>query len=92
VATKSFDVLKPGGRAAFIASGAQAPKPARSDVTALRPPVGRSRAAMERIAQLYTAGAVRPPQIKLYKLSEAAEAHRLSEARHFRGKLVFQVR
>ncbi len=92
VAQKSFAVLKPGGRAAFIASGAEAPKPPRSDVTALRPPVGRSRAAMERIAQLVTAGAVRPPEIKLFRLSEAAEAHRLSQSRHFRGKLVLQVR
>jgi len=25
-------------------------------------------------------------------LSEAADAHRVSESRHFRGKLVFQVR
>ena len=92
VAQKSFAVLKPGGRAAFIASGAQAPKPDRSDVTALRPPVPRSRKAMERIAQLFEAGAIRPPEVKLYRLSEAAEAHRLSQARHFRGKLVFQIR
>jgi hypothetical protein len=35
---------------------------------------------------------IRPPEIKLCRLSEAAEAHRLSESRHFRGKLVFQVR
>src|SRR5712691_10220716 len=41
VAQRSFAVLKPGGRAAFIASGAQAPKPDRDDVTSLRPPVGR---------------------------------------------------
>ena len=34
----------------------------------------------------------RPPEVKLYRLSEAAEAHRLSESRHFRGKLIFQVR
>jgi NADPH:quinone reductase-like Zn-dependent oxidoreductase len=92
VAQKSFAVLKPGGRAAFIASGAQAPKPDRSDVTALRPPVPRSRQALERIAQLFSAGAIRPPVIKLYPLSQAADAHRLSESRHFRGKLVFQVR
>src|SRR5580692_11055749 len=92
VAKKSFAVLKPGGRAAFIASGAQAPKPDRSDVTALRPPVARARQPLERIAELYTAGAVRPPAIKLYRLSEAADAHRLSQSRHFRGKLVFQVR
>ena len=92
VAQKSFAVLKPGGRAAFIASGAHAPKPDRSDVTALRPPVPRSRKAMERIAQLFEAGAIRPPEVKLYQLSQAAEAHRLSQARHFRGKLVFEIR
>jgi NADPH:quinone reductase-like Zn-dependent oxidoreductase len=92
VAQKSFAVLKPGGRAAFIASGAQAPQPNRSDVTALRPPVPRTRKAMERVAELYLAGAVRPPEVKLYRLPQAAEAHRLSESRHFRGKLVFQVR
>jgi NADPH:quinone reductase-like Zn-dependent oxidoreductase len=92
VAQKSFAVLKPGGRAAFIASGPQAPKPDRSDVTALRPAVGRARAPLERVAQLVGAGAVRPPEVKLYRLAQAAEAHRLSESRHFRGKLVFQVR
>ena len=92
VAQKSFAVLKPGGRAAFIASGAQAPQPDRKDVTSLRPAVGRARAPLERIAQLVAAGAVRAPEIKLYPLSEAAAAHRLSESRHFRGKLVFQVR
>ncbi|HUI13137.1 MAG TPA: NADP-dependent oxidoreductase [Xanthobacteraceae bacterium] len=92
VAEKSFAVLKSGGRAAFIASGVEAPKPNRPDVTALRPPVPRSRAAMERVGQLVASGAVRPPEIKLYRLAQAAEAHRLSESRHFRGKLVFQVR
>src|SRR6202795_2827898 len=50
VAQKSYAVLKPGGRAAFIASGAEAPKPDRSDETGLRPPVPRSRQAMEGIA------------------------------------------
>src|ERR1700730_11873673 len=92
VAQRSFAVLKSGGRAAFIASGAQAPTPDRKDVTALRPPVGRARRHMERIGHLLQAGAVRPPEVKLYRLSEAADAHRLSESRHFRGKLVFRVR
>jgi len=92
VAERSFAVLRPGGRAAFIASGAQAPKPDRDDVASLRPPVGRTRRPLERIARLYQSGAVRPPAVKLYRLSEAADAHRLSESRHFRGKLVFQVR
>jgi NADPH:quinone reductase-like Zn-dependent oxidoreductase len=91
VAAKSYDVLKPGGRAAFIASGPKAPPASRSDVQGLRPPVPRTRAAMERVAELFAAGAVRAPEIKLYKLTQAADAHRVSEGRHFRGKLVFQV-
>jgi NADPH:quinone reductase-like Zn-dependent oxidoreductase len=92
VAQRSFAVLKPGGRAAFIASGAQAPKSPRDDVAPLRPPVKRARRPLERILELLDAGAIRAPQIRLYRLSEAADAHRLSESRHFRGKLVFQVR
>ncbi len=91
VATKSFAVLKPGGRAAFIASGGKAPTPERSDVQSLRPPVPRTRAAMERVALLFAGGAIRAPEIKLYRLTQAAEAHRVSQSRHFRGKLVFQV-
>jgi len=89
VAAKSYDVLKPGGRAAFIASGAKAPPTSRSDVQGLRPPVPRTRAAMERIAQLAVSGAVKPPEVKLFKLADAAETHRISQGRHFRGKLVF---
>jgi NADPH:quinone reductase-like Zn-dependent oxidoreductase len=92
VALKSYAVLKPGGRAAFIASGGKAPPAPRDDVQGLRPPVPRTRAAMERVAELFAKGAVRAPEIKLYKLSQAADAHRLSQGRHFRGKLVFQVR
>jgi NADPH:quinone reductase-like Zn-dependent oxidoreductase len=92
VAQRSFKVLKPGGRAAFIASGAQAPKPERGDVVALRPTVGRDRPHLERIVELVTIGAVRPPEVTLYKLSEAVAAHEVSQSRHFRGKLVFVVR
>jgi len=92
VAKRSFSVLKPGGRAAFIASGANPPTPLRSDVQSLRPKVGRDRPHLQRIAELVTSGAVRVPEIKVYSLAQAAEAHRVSEGRHFRGKLVFKVR
>lgn len=92
VATKSFAVLKPGGRAAFIASGMQAPKPDRTDVTSLRPAVGRARKHIDRISELVEAGAIQVPHVTLYKLSDAVEAMRVSEARHFKGKLVFKVR
>ena len=92
VINRSFAVLRPGGRAAFIGSGATAPVPPRSDVVSLRPKVGRDRAHLERIVALVTGGAVRVPEIKVYALSEAAAAHRVSEGRHLRGKLVFKVR
>jgi len=91
VAMRSFAVLRPGGRAAFIASGPTAPASPRPDVTSLRPKVGRDRAHLDRISALVAGGDVRVPEIRIYKLSEAAEAHRVSEGRHFRGKLVFKI-
>jgi NADPH:quinone reductase-like Zn-dependent oxidoreductase len=92
VAKRSFDVLRPGGRAAFIASGPTAPPSPRPDATSLRPKATRDRAHLERIVELVTKGAVRVPEIKVYPLSEAPAAHKVSEGRHFRGKLVFKVR
>ncbi len=92
VAKRSFGVLRPGGRAAFIASGNTAPVSPRADVASLRPKVGRDRAHLERTVALVTGGAVRVPEITIYALSQAAAAHAVSEGRHFRGKLVFKVR
>jgi NADPH:quinone reductase-like Zn-dependent oxidoreductase len=92
VTQRSFAVLRPGGRAAFIGSGQTAPVSPRPDVTSLRPKVGRDRAHLERIVSLVTSGAVRVPEIKVYALSDAAAAHKVSEGRHLRGKLVFKVR
>src|SRR6202790_4582215 len=56
VAQRSFAVLKPGGRAAFIASGAQAPNPARSHK---RRPGARSSPcgpAADELAPIWSAG------------------------------------
>jgi NADPH:quinone reductase-like Zn-dependent oxidoreductase len=92
VAERSFAVLKSGGRAAFIASGATAPESPRKDVTSLRPRVGRDRPHLERIAELLESGAVHAPEITTFPLSEAETAQRVSESRHLRGKLVFEVR
>jgi NADPH:quinone reductase-like Zn-dependent oxidoreductase len=92
VALRSFAVLKPGGRAAFIASGPQAPASPRADVASLRPNAARDRRHLERIVALVTSGAVRVPEIRTYPLAQAAEALRVSESRHFRGKLVLVVR
>ena len=62
VAQRSFAVLKPGGRAAFTASGSQAPKPPRRDVQSLRPNIARDRPHLERLAALFEAGVIRVPR------------------------------
>lgn len=92
VTQRSFAVLKPGGRAAFIASGSTAPNSPRDDVRSLRPNVGRDRPHLEHIVELIAAGVINAPEITTFPLSQAEAAQRLSESRHLRGKLVFEMR
>ena len=87
----SYAVLKPGGKLVWIAPAPEGFKPPREDVETLRPDVKRDRAHLERLVALLKAGAVRPPAIHRYKLADAAEAHRVSEARHLQGKLVLEI-
>lgn len=92
VTSKSFAVLRSGGRLASVAVGGSAPPSPRADVRSLRPRVDRSRERLDRVADLVVKGAVRLPDITEYPLAKAADAHRVSEARHLRGKLVLKVR
>jgi NADPH:quinone reductase-like Zn-dependent oxidoreductase len=92
VQVRSYNVLKPGGRLVWVAPAPPGFKPARTDVKVLRPAVSRDRAHLDRIVALLDAGAVAPPPIERYALADAAEAHRISEGRHLRGKLVLEMR
>ena len=92
VATRSFAVLKPGGRAAFIGSGAKAPESPREDVQSLRPAVGRDRPHLNRIVELIQSGVVRVPEITEFHLRDAHKAQAISDSRHLRGKMVFKLR
>jgi NADPH:quinone reductase-like Zn-dependent oxidoreductase len=90
VTARSFAVLRSGGRLASVAAGALAPASPRADVVSLRPIVERKRRHLERVADLLAQGALRPPEITVFPLCEAVAAHRLSEARHLRGKMVLK--
>jgi NADPH:quinone reductase-like Zn-dependent oxidoreductase len=92
VMQRSYSVLKPGGRLASVGAGFTLPPPPRGDVTALRPKVDRDRPHLDRVADLVVKGIVPLPEITEYPLAKAVDAHRVSEARHLRGKLVFAVR
>jgi NADPH:quinone reductase-like Zn-dependent oxidoreductase len=87
-----YAVLKPGGKLVWIAPAPEGFHPSRTDVETLRPNVTRDRAHLERMLALLDGDAVRPPTIVRYRLADAAEAHRVSEARHLQGKLVLEVR
>ena len=84
-----YKVLKSGGRLIWISPS---DTPPRGDVATLKPDVKRDRAHLERMLELYAAGAVHAPTIHRYKLADAAEAHKVSEGRHLQGKLVFEIR
>lgn len=86
----SYKVLKSGGKLVWIAPAPEGA--ARADVETLKPDVKRDRAHLLRMLELLKAGAVKPPAITHYKLGQAVEAHKVSEGRHLKGKLVFDVR
>jgi NADPH:quinone reductase-like Zn-dependent oxidoreductase len=92
VTTQSFSVLKSGGRLASVAVGGTAPASPRPDVKSLRPKVDRDRRRLERVGELVSKRIVPLPHIVEYPLAKAVEAHRVSEARHLRGKLVLRPR
>ena len=87
-----YAVLKPGGRLVWVAPAPPGFQPPRSDVETLRPAVARDRVHLQRMVALVEAGAVKPPPISLYPLADVAAAHRVSEGRHLRGKLVLTLR
>jgi NADPH:quinone reductase-like Zn-dependent oxidoreductase len=92
VRDRSWKVLKKGG----ILVALIGPPPAEEDAKAheVRATIiwGSANAEqLTQIAQLADAGKVQPEIAAVFPLREAAEAHRMSETEHVRGKIVLQV-
>jgi len=88
---RSFEVLKSGGKLAYIAPLLKDATPPRDDVEVLRPNVQRDRAHLLRIIELYEFGAIIAPDIQVFPLAEVGKAHDLIDTHHVRGKIVLQI-
>lgn len=88
----SFEVMKPGGRMIYIAPLLPGATPPRDDVQVIRPNVSRDRPHLERVAELFNAGDVIPPDIAIMPLADAGAAHEKIDGKHVRGKIVLSVR
>jgi NADPH:quinone reductase-like Zn-dependent oxidoreductase len=89
---RSYEVLKPGGRLVWIAATPEGFVPTRQDVVSKRPAVLRDRSHLQRMLTLLEAAQLKVAPIQRFPLEQAARAHRISEGRHLRGKLVLEVR
>ncbi len=89
---RSFAVLRPGGQLVSIVGQPAAELAQQHNVRAHWWLVEPNSAQLAQIATLIDQGQLRPLVDTVLPLAEASEAHRLSESRHARGKIVLQVR
>jgi NADPH:quinone reductase-like Zn-dependent oxidoreductase len=85
---RSFAALRPGGILVSITDTPDAALAQRYGVRSARILVHTSSAQLAEIAHLFESGKLRVEVARAFPLVEAAEAHRLSEAGHTRGKIV----
>jgi NADPH:quinone reductase-like Zn-dependent oxidoreductase len=91
VQEQSLTVLCPGGTLVTTV-GVQNPDAVKAAGVRVVPFIAQSRTAdLEQIARLIDSGAVIPVVSTILPLKDAAEAQRLSEQGHTRGKIVLQV-
>lgn len=90
-ATEALAVLKPGGHLVTIAGTPDEAAAAAKGITVSPFLVHTSGHQMGQLAELMATGTLRSAIHQVLPLSEAAEAHRIGEAGHLRGKLVLAV-
>lgn len=95
---RSYEVMKPGGTLLVVLRGDQVEIQnrerlmAKHGVTTKVVVYSAQPDILDLMRSLFESGALKPPYIKTLPLDQAAEAHRLSETGHTKGKMVLQVR
>lgn len=90
-ATRALRAIKPGGRLVTIAGAPERAAAEAAQVTLTPFLVGTNTMQIRQIAELMAAGKLASEIHAVLPLHEAAQAHRLGEAGHLRGKLVLEV-
>ena len=89
--TRSLDVLKPGGILVTTVSPPDQDLVIAKGVRAVMMAVEPTAAKLTEITALIDAGKIKLPPYLVLPLTEARQAHDISQGRHLRGKLVLQV-
>ncbi len=87
----SFDVLKPGGRIVGIVTPPDPTLARKRRVDASYVFVEPSASQLATLGAMCDAGKLKPNVQRIFPLADAAEAQRLSQAGHVRGKLVLAL-
>lgn len=89
--TRSIEVVKPGGFLVSITRPPDAELTIRQSIHGVQILVKTSGEQLAQIAELMANGHLQPTVDCVLPLTSVAEAHRLSETRHVRGKIVLRV-
>jgi NADPH2:quinone reductase len=89
--TRSYDLVKPGGRLVSIVDEPDGEKARERGVGAELHVVSPSAEQLGIISRLVDQGSLRCHVQRIFRLAEAAEAHKLGAEGHVRGKLVLNV-
>ncbi len=92
VHTRSWKVLKPNGKIAYIAPLSNKSNSPPSGIQSMRPDVQRDKKYLLKILNLFEIGAVRVPQIETYPFALVKKAHDLVDTQHVRGKIVLKIK
>ena len=89
---RSYEVMRMGGTLVFITALPIEDLSTQYGVTTVQAPVRDDPEGLKALAELVAEGEVKPRVGQTMPIADAAQAHRISETGHVRGKIVLEVR